>query len=107
MGTGTKGGVGPLCGHGTASAAVSRDRCWDCHLAYLRDTGQHERAELIVKIKREHDEGRVDLEALEEGMVDLLMNELGRDYDEAAVPRGPTRLPRNGPSRLRGSGRPW
>lgn len=81
------GGMGPSCGHGTASAAVSEERCWDCHLAYLRDTDQPARADRLVELKSEHDEGGFDLEALEEGMVDLLMSEFCRRFDdEATVP---------------------
>lgn len=85
-------GVGALCGHGTVSATVSEGRCWDCHLAHLRETGQRRRADRLEEIKRERDAGLFDLDAMQGPMADLLMTEFSRGYDdESSVPPPSTR----------------
>lgn len=67
------------CGHGSE---VSYGRCWDCHLAHLRDTGQGARADRLIEHKRQQDEGRVDFKRLVDGLAEMYAEQLVTEADE-------------------------
>lgn len=58
-------------------------RCWDCHLAHLRSTGQDARADRLLEIRRQLNEGRFDFDALMEGLAERIIAEYGRRPQEA------------------------
>ncbi len=64
------------CGHGIE---VSRDRCWDCHVAHLRTIGQGDRADRLVAVKRQHDEGLFDPDAWLATLAERVMAEYAGD----------------------------
>lgn len=92
-------GVPARCGHGTRSGVTSWGRCWDCHLANLRANGDAGRAERLDALRRQHDEGRFDMDELEAGMVGRIIDEYARGHKDPS-----TILPR--PARRLRDGRP-
>lgn len=64
------------CGGGVE---VSRGRCWDCHVAFLRSTGQDERADRIVALRRVIDEGQFAPDTWLDGLATRIKDEYARD----------------------------
>lgn len=74
------------CGHN--SIEVSLGRCWDCHLAHLRASGQGDRADRLIVLKRQKDEGTVDFSGLVDGLV-AAYEARRKDTEKRAKPPGP------------------
>lgn len=70
---------GKVCGHGRP---VSAGRCWGCHLTHLRGTGQGARADRLVELKRQQDEGRLDLKWLVDAMARMYAEEFTLRADD-------------------------